>query len=140
MVISKYTKLKPITKSPATAAHIVDFVDVKDYVEVGNDARQVVITYAVCVDDRDWDNFIAEQAGFTEKKEQAEEDKKLTEACETILKTDPFGGDYNNMRLIDIYKANFLWVEKALKEMKNTYIVNRLKIIKEAVENGKIDV
>lgn len=139
MVISKYTKLTPMTRT-TTTAHIVDFVDIKDYVEVGNDARQVVITYALCVAPEDWDKFIAEQAVFTEKKEQAEEDKKLNEACETILKTDPFGGDYNNMRLIDIYKANFLWVEKALKEMKNTYIVNRLKIIKEAVENGKIDV
>lgn len=136
MVISKYTKL---TRNP-NGKCIVDFIDMKDYVDTGADARQVVITYALCVDPENWDAFVAEQAGFTESKEKAQEDKKLTEACETILKTDPFDNKYNGWKLIDIYKANFLWVEKALNEMKNTFIVNRLKIIKEAVENGKIDV
>ena len=139
MVISKYTKLKKITASP-NLPYIVDFIDIKDYVEVGNDAKQMVITYALCVEEDDWEKFLLEQKAQMQKAAIEKENKELDEACQTILRTDPFGAAYNGKKLIDIVKADFLWFDKALKEMKNPYILTKLKLIKEAIDNGKIDV
>lgn len=139
MVISKYTKLKKITSSP-NLPYIVDFIDIKDYVEVGNDAKQMVITYALCVDPDDWDKFLTEQKAQMQKAAIERENKELDEACNTILRIDPFGATYNGKKLIDIVKADFLWFDKALKEMKNPYILPKLKLIKEAIDNGKIDI
>lgn len=140
MVISKFTTLKPINKTPNLTC-IVDFVDIKDYTILENGAvQQVVITYALCVNPNQWELFLEEQAILGNQKAVAEENEKLKDACETILTTDPFGAKYSGWKLIDIYKANFLWVDQALKEMRNKYIVERLKIIKEAVDNGKITI
>ena len=139
MVISKYTKLKKITASP-NLPYIVDFIDIKDYVAVGNDAKQMVITYALCVEEDDWEKFLLEQKAQMQRAAIEKENKELDEACQTILRTDPFGAAYNGKKLIDIVKADFLWFDKALKEMKNPYILPKLKLIKEAIDNGKIDV
>jgi len=140
MVISKYTKLKKITASP-NLPYIVDFIDVKDYAhnEKG-DIVNVVITYALCVEEDDWEKFLTEQKAQMQKAAIEKENKELDEACQTILRTDPFGAAYNGKKLIDIVKADFLWFDKALKEMKNPYILPKLKLIKEAIDNGKIDV
>ena len=136
MIWSKYTKLVKNTKDKC----IVDAVDVKDVYVGDNGAYELTATYFLVVEPEQWEAFIAEQAGQQAEAQKTEQDKKLAEACDTILKTDPFGAQYNGYKLIDIVKTDYLWLDKALKEMKNQYIVNRLIIIKEAIDNGKIEI
>jgi len=95
--------------------------------------------YLLAVHLKDWQNFIEEQRQNANTSNE-QETKELTEACETVLKIDPFGGKYNGFKLIDICKANILWVYKAINEMHNKYIVDRLKIILKGAEDGKIDI
>ena len=140
MVVSKYTKLKKINASPSLP-YIVDFIDVKDFAcNDKGDIVQVTITYALCVEPEDWEKYLVEQKAQMQKAAVERENKELDEACNTILRTDPFGATYNGKKLIEIIKADFLWFDKALKEMKNPYILPKLKLIKEAIDNGKIDV
>ena len=136
MIWSKYTKLVKNTKDKC----IIDAVDIKDVYIDDTGAHELTATYFLVVEPDQWDAFIAEQTSQQTTIEKNEQDNKLLDACNTILKTDPFGARFNGYKLIDIFKTDFLWVDKALKEMKNQYIVSRLVIIKEAIENGKIEI
>lgn len=137
MITSRYIKLY---KQQPSNTIIVDTVNIKDFIVTDSGGYQAEITYLACVKTEDFDNFKQEQEQEAVKIVKQEENKKLEEACNAVLRTDPFGKKYNGWKLIDIYKANFLWVDKYINESTNKFMVEKLKIIKEAVENGEIDV
>lgn len=138
-----------LIKSKYTYLINIDYINILEY-ETQNKYKVVSIietkndiVYCQCVKLDDFDKFIEEQKqnnNAEAEKVLHKEQEALDEACNTVLKTDPFGGKYNGFKLIDIYKSNILWVDKALNEMHNKYIVDRLKIIQKGVEDGKIDI
>ena len=70
---------------------------------------------------------------------EADNSADFIEACETPLKSDPFkSGWHNGHKLIEIRENDPEWWAKALKELKNNFIVAKMKIIEEGIANGKI--
>lgn len=70
-----------------------------------------------------------EQEKLFEEKEQKKEDEELENAMDTILNSDPFGGVHAGQKLGYIYQNDKKWIERALKELRNTFILDRIKII-----------
>lgn len=72
-------------------------------------------------------------------KPEADNSTDFIEACETELKSDPFkSGWHNGHKLIEIRENDPEWWARALKELKNNFIVAKMKIIEEGIANGKI--
>lgn len=70
---------------------------------------------------------------------EAENNEDFIEACETELKSDPFkSGWHNGHKLIEIRENDPEWWARALKELKNNFIVAKMKTIEEGIANGKI--
>lgn len=138
-----------LIKSKYTYLINIDYLNITEY-QTQNKYKAISIietkdgvVYCQCVKLEDFDNFIEEQQinnNVEAEKVLQKEQEALDEACNTVLKTDPFGGKYNGFKLIDILKSNALWVDKALEEMRNKYIVDRLKLILKGVEDGKINI
>lgn len=85
--------------------------------------------------DRDVPAFLREmdeKIKITAPATQVIESKELTEAKNTILNTDPFGNRHAGQTLGEIVKDDPAWVQKALKEMTNKYIRDRLELIVES--------
>lgn len=91
--------------------------------------------YVEYVLDRDVPAFLREmdeKIKITAPATQVIESKELTEAKNTILNTDPFGNRHAGQTLGEIVKDDPAWVQKALKEMTNKYIRDRLELIVES--------
>lgn len=70
---------------------------------------------------------------------EADNSADFIEACETELKSDPFkSGWHNGHKLIDIRENDPEWWARALKELKNNFIVSKMRTIEEGIANGKI--
>lgn len=70
---------------------------------------------------------------------EADNSADFIEACETELKSDPFkSGWHNGHKLIEIRENDPEWWARALKELKNNFIVAKMKTIEEGIANGKI--
>lgn len=71
--------------------------------------------------------------------EEPDNSADFIEACETELKSDPFkSGWHNGHKLIEIRENDPEWWARALKELKNNFIVTKMKTIEEGIANGKI--
>ena len=138
LIKSKYTYLINIDYINIVEHETQNKYRVVSIIETKND-----IVYCQCVKLEDFDAFIEEQKTniIIETENAKQKDKEiLKEACETVLKIDPFGGKFNGKKLIEIYKSNILWVDKAIKEMRNKFIVDKLLLIQKGVNDGKIDI
>jgi hypothetical protein len=72
-------------------------------------------------------------------KPEADNSADFIEACETELKSDPFkSGWHNGHKLIEIRENDPEWWARALKELKNNFIVAKMRTIEEGIANGKI--
>lgn len=70
---------------------------------------------------------------------EADNSADFIEACETELKSDPFkSGWHNGHKLIEIRENDPEWWARALKELKNNFIVAKMRTIEEGIANGKI--
>ena len=57
-------------------------------------------------------------------------------AYSTILNSDPFGMGCSGLTLKEIYENNPNWIEKAKKELKNTFILGKMEIIENYINEG----
>lgn len=64
-----------------------------------------------------------------DEKVKNKEDQALENALDTVLNKDPFGDVYSGWKLKDIADNDPEWIEKAVKELKNTFIKDKLIII-----------
>ena len=79
------------------------------------------------------------QTATQDTKPEAENSADFIEACETELKSDPFkSGWHNGHKLIEIRENDPEWWARALKELKNNFIVAKMRTIEEGIANGKI--
>lgn len=79
------------------------------------------------------------QTAKQDTKPEAENNEDFIEACETELKSDPFkSGWHNGHKLIEIRENDPEWWARALKELKNNFIVAKMRAIEEGIANGKI--
>lgn len=81
--------------------------------------------------------YAIEQGATTQP--EADNSADFIEACETELKSDPFkSGWHNGHKLIEIRQNDPEWWARALKELKNNFIVAKMRTIEEGIANGKI--
>lgn len=79
------------------------------------------------------------QTAEKDTKPEADNSADFIEACETELKSDPFkSGWHNGHKLIEIRENDPEWWARALKELKNNFIVAKMRTIEEGIANGKI--
>lgn len=64
-----------------------------------------------------------------EEKVKNKEDQALENALDTVLNKDPFGDVYSGWKLKDIADNDPEWIEKAIKDLKNTFIKDKLILI-----------
>lgn len=65
-----------------------------------------------------------------EEKVKNKEDQALENALDTVLNKDPFGDVYSGWKLKDIMENDPEWIDKAIKDLKNTFIKDKLILIK----------
>ena len=64
-----------------------------------------------------------------DEKVKNKEDQALENALDTVLNKDPFGDVYSGWKLKDIADNDPEWIEKAIKDLKNTFIKDKLILI-----------
>lgn len=128
LIKSQFTELininKYLQKDGSLFYRVLSIIEIENLNEI----------YFLVVQTTQFNDFIEEQKNLNDifkQKKNSPEDEKYKEACETILNTDPFGGHHSGKKLIDIFKNDRLWVDMAFRDLKNKYILEKLKIIKE---------
>ena len=66
----------------------------------------------------------------TEEKVKTKQEQDLENALDTVLNKDPFGDVYSGWKLKDIVDTDPEWIDKAIKDLKNTFIKDKLILIK----------
>ena len=65
-----------------------------------------------------------------EEKVKTKQEQDLENALDTVLNKDPFGDVYSGWKLKDIMENDPEWIDKAIKDLKNTFIKDKLILIK----------
>ena len=93
-----------------------------------------------CISDDDWHKYLLESVPQkieeTRIKPEVKIDKQVIQALSTVLNYDPFNMGADNKTLREIYRDLPKWVEIARLELKNKYILEKIKTIDEFIKNG----
>lgn len=74
---------------------------------------------------------------FFTKKEKAVIDSKLEDAMNTVINYDPFGGKFTGKTVAEACRSTE-WTEKAVKGLKNMFLLDRVKLVRGAMDEGVI--
>ena len=93
-----------------------------------------------CISDDDWHKYLLESVPQkieeARTKPEVKIDKQVIQALSTVLNYDPFNMGADNKTLREIYRDLPKWVEIARLDLKNKYILEKIKIIDEFIKNG----
>lgn len=93
-----------------------------------------------CISSSDWHKYLLESVPQkieeAKTKPEVKIDKQVIQALSTVLNYDPFNMGADNKTLREIYRDLPKWVEIARLELKNKYILEKIKTIDEFIKNG----
>lgn len=93
-----------------------------------------------CISNSDWHKYLLEnvpqKVEEARTKPEVKIDKQVIQALSTVLNYDPFNMGADNKTLREIYRDLPKWVEIARLELKNKYILEKIKTIDEFIKNG----